>query len=218
MECIIHIMRNNIVALLILIVTSYGAAAIEEGSPPPSVTLFPGTETPRMKQCPDGAAYVYKEYTIYVIQKPDTPGQEITIYKPPSPPADPCGAGKGSKYFTISAADSGGAGYFSGISGGYLFIDQGTGPSYRTLSIFDLREKTYPLRTVPYADARIENGLFTYYETMDEVEGVLSKIPCPKASEWKKQGLNVIYEEQMSFDLKTGRQSSLRNFRCSPAQ
>lgn len=81
-----------------------------------------------------------------------------------------------------------------------------------------MREKTYPLSAVPYADARIENGLFTYYETMDEVEGVLSKIPCPKASEWKKQGLNVIYEEQMSFDLKTGRQSPLRHFRCSPAQ
>ncbi len=211
-------MRKHLVALLILIVTSSGAAAIEEESPPPSVTLFPGTETPRMKQCPDGAAYIYKEYTIYVTETPGSPGQAIYIYKPPSPPVDPCGNGKGGIYFTIPSADSGGAGYFSGISGGYLFIDQGTGPSYRTLSIFDMREKTYPLRSLPYADARIDNGLFTYYETMDEVEGVLSKIPCPKAFEWKKQGLNVVYEEQMSFDLRTGRQSPLRSFRCSPAQ
>lgn len=201
-----------------LILLSAMSAVPEESPPPPSVTLFPGTETPLEKKCPEGAAYVYKEYTFYVTAAPGSPGQDIHIYKSPSPPEDPCGPGEGSGYFTISAADTGGAGYFSGVSGGYLFIDQGTGPSYRTLSIFDLREKTYPLRSVPYADARIENGLFTYYETMDEVEGALAKIPCPKASEWKKQGLNVVYEEKMSFDLATGRQSSLRSFRCSPAQ
>ncbi len=81
-----------------------------------------------------------------------------------------------------------------------------------------MKEKTFPLLEIRYSDAKIENGALTYYESRDEVSGVLAKIPCPQASEWKKQGLDVVYEEKMSFDLKTGRESSLRQFRCSPAQ
>jgi hypothetical protein len=99
-----------------------------------------------------------------------------------------------------------------------MFVDQGTGPSYRTISILDMREKTFPLLAVRYSDAKIADGLFTYYETRDEVSGALAKIPCPQAAEWKRQGLDFVYEEEMSFDLKTGRESSLRRFRCSPAQ
>jgi len=205
-------------AVMLVISLSGAAAQTDTPAPPPSFTLFPGTETPRVEQCPSGAAYIYKEYTIYVSEAPGSPGQDIFFSKSPSPASGPCVTGKESKYFTIRSADSGGACYFSGISGDYLFIDQGTGPSYRTLSIFDMRDKTYPLSAVRYADAVIEGGNFTYYETMDEVEGALAKIPCPKAPEWKRQGLNVVYEEQMSFDLKTGRQNSLRRFRCSPAQ
>ena len=210
-------MRTALLAAVMLVISSSGAAAqTETPAPPPSVTLFPGTETPQAKQCPSGAAYIYKEYTIYVTETPGSPGQDIRIGK--SPAGDPCGADNGGQYFTVLASGLGGADYFSGISGDYLFIDQGTGPSYRTLSIFDMRDKTYPLRAVRYANAVIENGTFTYYETMDEVDGALAKIPCPKAPEWKRKGLNVVYEEQMSFDLKTGRQNSLRHFRCSPAQ
>lgn len=211
-------MRTALLAAVMLVISSAAASAQKEAPAPPSVSLFPGTETPRVKQCPSGAAYIYKEYRIYVTQTPGSPGQDIYISKSPSPPSDPCGPDKCGQYFPIRAGDLGGADYFSGISGDYLFIDQGTGPSYRTLSIFDMRDKTYPLRAVRYADAGIEDGIFTYYETMDEVEGALAKVPCPKASEWKRQGLTVVYEEQMSFDLKTGRQDSLRRFRCSPAQ
>jgi len=211
-------MRISLIAAVVLAAASALAAAREGTPAPPAVSLFPGTETPRIERCPDGAAYVYKAYTIYVMQSWDFPGQDIHIYKPPSPPGDPCGKEKGARYFSIPTGEFGGADYFSGISGEYLFIDQGTGPSYRTLGIFDMKEKTFPLLAVPYTDARIENGVFTYYETRDEVESSLERIPCPKASGWKKQGLDVVYEEQMSFDLKTGRQTSLRRFRCSPAQ
>jgi hypothetical protein len=211
-------MRNALLTAALLIAAIAALAADNETPPPPSVSLFPGTDQPEAKQCPDGAAYIYNGYIIYVKPAADLPGQDIDIYKPPSPPRDPCGADKGAKYYPVPAGGSGGAKYFAGVSGEYLFIDQGTGPSYRTLSIFDMREKTFPLAAVRYSDAKIENGLFTYYETRDEVEGILAKIPCPKASEWKRQGLNVVYEERMSFDLGTGKQSSLRQFRCSPAQ
>ena len=213
-------MRNALLtaALVIIIITAVTAAIGEETPAPPSVSLLPGTDKPAATNCPDGAAYVYKEYTIYVVQNADFPGQDIHIYKPPSPPGDPCGTGKGEKYFSIPAGESGGENFFAGISGNYLFIDQGTGPSYRTLTVFDMMEKKFPLLALRYSGARIEHGALTYYETRDEVTGALEKIPCPAASEWKKQGLDVIYEEKMSFDLKSGKESSLRQFRCSPAQ
>lgn len=212
-------MRNALFTATFAVIMAAVTAAIGQEPPAhPSVSLLPGTDKPAVTNCPDGAAYVYKEYTIYVIQNADFPGQDIHIYKPPSPPGDPCGAGKGEKYFSISSGESGGANFFGGISGNYLFIDQGTGPSYRTLSVFDIMEKKFPLLALRYSGARIEHGILTYYETRDEVTGALEKIPCPAASEWKKQGLNIIYEEKMSFDLRTGKESSLRQFRCSPAQ
>ena len=201
-------MRSAFISAALVLVTFVIAASGGEPAAHPSVSLLSGSDTPRTTQCPDGAAYVYKGYTIYVTQSAESPGQGISVYEPPSPPSDPCGEGKGGRYFSIPADES----------GDYLFIDQGTGPSFRTISIFDMKEKTFPLLEIRYSDAKIEDGALTYYESRDEVSGVLAKIPCPQASEWKKQGLDVVYEEKMSFDLKTGRESSLRQFRCSPAQ
>lgn len=209
-------MRNALLTAVLVIIACARAQCGETAAPPSSIML-PGTDAPEIKSCPDGSAYVYKIYMIYVRQNADSPGQEIHIYKPPSPPSDPCGPGKGTGYYSLPA-DKTGAGFFAGVSGDYLFVDQGTGPSYRTISILDMREKTFPLLAVRYSDAEVADGLFTYYETRDEVSGALTKIPCPQAAEWKRQGLDVIYEEEMSFDLKTGRESSLRRFRCSPAQ
>ncbi len=211
-------MRSAFISAALVLAAFVLTASGGEPAARPSVSLLPGSDTPRTTQCPDGAAYVYKGYTIYVTQSAESPGQGISVYEPPSPPADPCGEGKGGRYFSIPAGESGGTNFFAGVSGDYLFIDQGTGPSFRTISIFDMKEKTFPLLEIRYSDAKIENGALTYYESRDEVSGVLAKIPCPQASEWKKQGLDVVYEEKMSFDLKTGREISLRQFRCSPAQ
>jgi hypothetical protein len=211
-------MRKALPLTALILIALLMSAEGEETSAPPSVSLLPGTDTPEAVGCPDGAAYVYKEYTVYVRQPADVPGQDIDVYHSSPRGAEDCGAGKGGKYYSIPAGELSGASYFAGLSGNYLFIDQGTGPSYRTLGILDLRKKTYPLRAVRYSDAVIENGHFTYYETRDEIEGALAKIPCPQASEWKRQGLGVEYEEKMSFDLKTGKLTPLRTFRCSPAQ
>jgi hypothetical protein len=210
-------MRKTLPAAALILAALLMSAAGEDAPAPPSVSLLPGTDTPEAAACPDGAAYAYKEYIVYVRQRGDEPGQDIDVYKPSPPGAGPCGAGKGAKYYSLPAGAAD-AGFFAGVSGRYLFIDQGAGPSYRTLSILDLTKKTYPLRAVSYSDAKIEDGIFTYYETLDEMEGALAKIPCPEAPEWKRQGLGIEYEEQMSFDLKTGRLTPLRTFRCSPAQ
>ncbi len=211
-------MRNAFLTAALLLMTLVISSVGEEPPAPQSSIMLPGTDKPEVRSCPDGTAYDYKIYMIYVRQYADSPGQEIHIYKPASPPSDPCGPGKGAEYYSLPADKTGGAGFFAGVSGDYLFVDQGTGPSYRTISILDMREKTFPLLAVRYSDAKIADGLFTYYETRDEVSGALAKIPCPQAAEWKRQGLDVVYEEEMSFDLKTGRESSLRLFRCSPAQ
>jgi hypothetical protein len=211
-------MRNALLAAALLLMTLVISSGGEEPPAPPSSILLPGTDKPVVTSCPDGTAYAYKIYMIYVRQNADSPGQGIHIYKPPSPPSDPCGPGKGAEYYSLPADKTGGAGFFAGASGDYMFVDQGTGPSYRTISILDMREKTFPLLAVRYSDAKVADGLFTYYETRDEISGALAKMPCPQAAEWKRQGLDVVYEEEKSFDLKTGREVSLRRFRCSPAQ
>jgi hypothetical protein len=211
-------MRKALLQAALVLITLVLTARAGDTPAPPIITLLPGTDKPGITQCPDGAAYVYKVYMIYVQQNAEFPGQGIDIYKPHSTPRNPCGADKGGKYIAIPAGESGGPRFFAGISGNYLFIDQGTGPSYRTLTVFDIRDKTFPLTSIRYSDAKIAGGKLTYYETLNEVSGALDKLPCPQAGKWKQKGLSVIYEERMSFNLATGKVTSLHEFRCSAVQ
>jgi len=81
-------MRNALLTAVLVLLACARAQCGETAAPPSSIML-PGTDAPEIKSCPDGSTYVYKIYTIYVIQNADSPGQEIHVYKPPPLPPTP---------------------------------------------------------------------------------------------------------------------------------
>lgn len=179
---------------------------------------FPGTDKTEIRNCPAGAVYIYKEYIIYTIQRQDSPGQDIYIFRPAARPAEPCSLDTGKAYFAIPAADMSGAGFFSGIYGPYLFIDRGTGPSHRMMAVLDISDKKFLLRKEGYSGASVEGGALTYFGKIDKADMPAEGIPCPQAEEWEKDGFGVIYERKYSFDLETGKRTPSDEFRCSPVQ
>lgn len=178
---------------------------------------FPGTDKTEIANCSAGTAYVYEDYVIYTVRSEGFPGYDIYIYETAGKPADPCSMDIGKAYYTITAKEAGGSNFFSGIYKDYLFIDRGTGPSHRVMTVFDIKSKRFLIFT-SYSDASVREGVLTYWDTLPDSARPEEKIPCPEAGEWKKQGFEVIYERKETLDLEAGIKRSSSKYRCSPAQ
>ncbi len=178
---------------------------------------FPGTEKTEIRNCPGGAVYIYKEYIIYTIQKQDMPGQDIYVFRPAARPEEPCSLDTEKAYYAIPAGTDG-SNFFSGLYGKWLFIDRGTGPSHRRMTVFDIKDKEFPLRGVEYSGVSVGDGVLTYFGRIDKGDMPASGIPCPEEEAWKKDGFGIVYERKYSFGLETGELKPSDEYRCSPVQ
>ena len=179
--------------------------------------LIPGSENPIIKECPKGKAYIYQEYEIHVEPSPDAQGMNIFIYDPGVSGGNPCGLDRKTAANIISTGETGGNNFFGGIYENNLFIDQGTGPDRRILSVYNMSTKKLVLYT-EYSDPGLKDGVLTYYKTLVPDPGVINKIACPDAKEWKDKGLTVLYEQKESFDLKTESRTPIDEYRCRAGQ
>jgi len=179
--------------------------------------LISGTENPIIKKCQNGAAYIYKEYEIKVEPSPELQGMNIFLYAPETSGGDPCDIEKKNASHIIGTGETEGSNFFAGVYKNYLFIDQGTGPDHRILSVYDLNQKKLILLT-EYSDPKLQNGLLTYYKTLVPDPGVIKNIPCPEAEKWESQGLTVLYEQKETFTLSTARRLPIREYRCRAGQ
>ena len=179
--------------------------------------LIPGTENPKIKKCQNGAAYIYKEYEIYVEPSPELQGMNIFLYAPEVSDSNPCDLDKRDASHIIGTGETEGNNFFAGVYKNYLFIDQGTGPDQRILSVYDLSRKKLILLT-EYSDPELKEGALTYYKTLVPDPGVIENIPCPDAQKWKEQGLTVLYEQKEIFTLDTETRLPIREYRCRAGQ
>ncbi len=179
--------------------------------------LISGTESPKIKKCQNGTAYIYKEYEIKVEPSPELRGMNIFLYSPDISGGDPCDIDKKIASHIIGTGETEGSNFFSGVYKNYLFIDQGTGPDQRILSIYDLTQKKLILLT-EYSDPIIEDGVLTYYKTLVPDPGVIENIPCPDAQKWREQALTVLYEQKENFTLNTERRLPICEYRCRAGQ
>lgn len=179
--------------------------------------LIPGSENPIINECPNGKSYIYKEYEIHVEPSPDAQGMNIFIYAPEISGGNPCGLDRKTAANIISTGETGGNNFFGGIYENFLFIDQGTGPDRRILSVYNLSTKRLTLYT-EYSDPDLKDGILTYYRALVPDPGVIENIPCPDAKEWKDKGLTVLYEQKEKFDLTTESRTPVREYRCRAGQ
>ena len=179
--------------------------------------LIPGSENPIIKDCSVGKAYIYKDYEIHVEPSPQMQGMNIFLYAPEVSGGNPCKLDRKTASNIISTGETEGNNFFAGIYASYLFIDQGTGPDRRILSVYDLRTKKLILFT-EYSDPTLKGGILTYYKNLVPDPGVIENIPCPQAQKWKEQGLTILYEQKESFTLGTQTRTPIREYRCRAGQ
>ncbi len=179
--------------------------------------LIPGSENPLIKECSNGTAYIYKQYEIHVEPSPELQGMNIFLYSPEVSGGNPCKLDRKTASHIISTGETEGNNFFGGIYGNYLFIDQGTGPDGRILSVYDLSNKKLILFT-EYSDPDLKDGVLTYYKTLVPDPGVIKNISCPDAEKWKDQGLTVLYEQKETFTLETETRVPIRQYRCRAGQ
>lgn len=207
--------------LLVLISTIIVLTACSTGNkganPDKDNSLIPGTETPVIKKCAKGKAYIYKNYEIHVEPSPSQQGMNIFIYPPEISEGSPCALDRKNASHIIGTGETEGNNFFAGIYKNYLFIDQGTGPDLRILSVYDLGLKKLILFT-EYSDPKLKDGVLSYYKTLVPDPGVIEDIPCPDEAKWQDQDLTVLYEQKELFTLKTGTREPERKYRCRPGQ
>lgn len=179
--------------------------------------LIAGTENPVIKECANGTAYIYIDYEIHVEPSPEQQGMNIFLYKPEVSGGNPCNLDRTTASHIIGTGETGGNNFFAGIYENYLFIDQGTGPDQRILSIYDLTQKKLILFT-EYSDPDLKDGILTYYKTLVPDPGVIENITCLDAKKWADQGLTVLYEQKETFALKSETRLPVRDYRCRAGQ
>jgi hypothetical protein len=137
----------------------------------------------------------------------------IFLYSPEISQGNPCKVDRKNASHIIGTGETEGNNFFAGVYGNYLFIDQGTGPDLRILSVYDLNNKKLVLYT-EYSDAELKDGVLTYFKTLVPKPGIVADILCPDAEKWKKQGLTVLYEQRENFDLNTEMRVTVEDYRC----
>ena len=213
----IEVMRTTQL-LLIIMLFLLGCPLSNEGTTSAEKAgLISGTENPVVKECVKGTAYIYKDYEIHVEPSPKHQGMNIFLYSPEVSNSNPCNLDRATASHIIGTGETEGNNFFAGVYENYLFIDQGTGPDQRMLSIYDLAQKKLILFT-EYSDPDLKEGILTYYKTLVPDPGVIENIPCPDAKKWTDQGLTVLYEQKETFTLKSESRLPASDYRCRARQ
>ena len=213
-------MRSTAVCLILLILSVILAGCSSEANKPTSAQkagLIPGTEDPIIKECDSGTAYIYKNYEIHVEPSPELEGMNIFLYSPEVSKGNPCGLDRKNASHIIGTGETIGSNYFEGIYGYYLFIDQGTGPDMRILTVYDLSLRKLVLLT-EYSDPELKDGILTYYKTLVPTPGTMAAIPCPDKDKWEQEGFTILYEQKESFTLSTETRIPVEGYRCRAGQ
>ena len=176
-----------------------------------------GTEDPKIIECQIGTAYLFENYEIKVEPSPQQQGMNIFLYAPETSNGNPCDLDKRNASHIIGTGETEGNNFFEGVYKNYLFIDQGTGPDQRILSVYDLNQKKLILLT-EYSDPELKDGVLNYYKTLVPKPGVIENIPCPDAEKWKEQGLTILYEQKETFTLETQIRLPINEYRCRAGQ
>lgn len=181
---------------------------------PPELTYgIPGTDVPETITTDTGVCYVYARYVVQVDERADVPGNRVRLYER--------AAGGSPEALCRSTAEADfslneDAVFFFGLQDSLLFADAGTAPGSRGLLIYNLarRERVYE---GPYA-IPIELVDDRYLSYPVEVAAPGRTVPCPDADEWRANGLQVVYQEQVRLDLTTFSVERTGQLSCSPRQ
>jgi hypothetical protein len=177
-----------------------------------------GTESPIIQKSDIRTCYAYGKYFVQTTAPTDAVGEDIRVTAAQGKGAscDP----KSATLFELRRGldDNSDAVSFEGLSGNYLFIDNGTGSSGRTLAITDLSDVTKPPYSTAYeGNITLKNGAtLSFLRPMGPVKSI-SK--CPNANDALKAMMpDVVLAEQVQLNLSTRKLTKTGIKECVPVQ
>lgn len=200
--------KAKFLILPVLFLTQFFAVSAQESN------LIKGSENAAVqKETERGKCFVFGKYAVKTVTSEDV-GEEIEIYRNPAANGDEsiCDQMK-TPYFTVKNAD---ANYFFGLSGDFVFVDNGTGSDGRGLEIFNLKTKKSIYTTEYYDAAEIQQNRFLVYDKYSETKGALKS--CRQAAQWKKDGFGIGWVRASKLDLQTLKETPSGTIRCRAFQ
>lgn len=164
-----------------------------------SAAEFEGVDVPKYRAVKK-TCHGYPGYVVEVTADREMVGENIVVHKA----ADrPYGCIDDSIDPVIEVDNEGGQ-WFAGLSGNFLFVDDGTGTGNRQLHIYDLTRARPPF-TTSYFDAmqpRVTKSDVTFLRF---VRTVKSRDECPEDIRKKLESwaYDVVFLEEVRLDLKT---------------
>ena len=201
--------KNSIVLLAVFFLMQILIVPAQESE------LMKGAETVKFTQSDENnKCFVFAKYVVKTNSGEDV-GEDIIVYRRNSSTGDGAASCKNSAtpYYTIKNSD---ANYFAGLSGEFLFVDNGTGTDGRGLEIFDLQSKKSIYSTEYYDELELQQDRFVIYDKLSKTDGALKN--CRQAAQWKKNGLSVGWIRQSKLDLQTLKETPIGSIRCRAFQ
>ncbi len=146
--------------------------------------------------------FVSQHFTVRTAAVTDAPGESLIISE----------AGK--EDFLIPNSD---AYYFNGMSGDFMFVDQGTSENGRHVLVYDLKNRLRSFDTEYCDTLRIVGQRLWFYKPVSPE--LVTKMPnCPQKAEWEKAGLGVGYGQLNIFSFVERALVTKPGFKCYPMQ
>lgn len=105
--------------------------------------------------------------------------------------------------------------FFLASTTNFVFVDQGTAPPPRGLSIYDLNKCQEVFSDRYSRPFEVKENTVTYWSPISEL---VTEINCPKKSEYESSGLGAGIEAFVSVNLTTLQKTDTGKNRCAARQ
>lgn len=171
--------------------------------------LLSGTESPvSVTSTSDGKCYLYQDSTVIIKSNDSEAGEVILIKVVPD---------KKCKWDKSAWKITGPANYYFGKYRNLIFVDNGTGPDLRQISIFDINNHIQQFNDSYVAPVNINKNQFTYWQP---AATIATKENCDKFAEASKTGLTPQIQKQIQVNLLNSSLSAIpaKKVRCELSQ
>lgn len=159
----------------------------------------------------DDDCFIYKDFVVKLKESEDG-GSIVSAYSRGSGTNQQLCKSPGKAILTVPDDDNNS---FYGLYRSYLFIDQGTSASSRTLPVFDLETGKLITKLDYYDDIVLNEGRYLEFNTWTNLKG--NPKTCKNYAEWKRNG-DVVWVQGMKYDLQTKTSVKIGGLKCAYAE
>ncbi|TXI92534.1 MAG: hypothetical protein E6Q33_06360 [Neisseriales bacterium] len=160
--------------------------------------LLSGSESPvSVTNIPNGKCYLYSDTTVITKNNGSEVGEVILIKTI---------ADKKCKWDKSAWKITGPANYYFGKFQNLIFVDNGTGPDLRQISIFDINSHIQQFNDTYVEPISIIKNQLSYWQS---AVTIANKQNCDKFTEASKTGLTPQIQKQMQLNLSNGNFSGI---------